>query len=297
MITVSGRRARMRPATVARLAGTYCAIAVISVVTLFPIYWILSTSIKQPDDILAIPPRLFIFGVTWGHYSSLVTGNTMGGASALAVPDFYPSLINSAVIGTISVALSLLIGTPAAYALARFSFRGKGIFATYVLLTRMLPPLGIIIPVFVMYTNLSLIDTRRGLIALYVSFNLSLVIWMMRGFFQEIPWSLEEAALVDGCSRLGAIWRVALPLAAPGLVATAILNLIFTWNEFLFALMLTSDNARTAPVTASLFVSYKEIAWGSLSAAGTVIIMPILIFALLVQRHLVRGLTAGAVKE
>jgi ABC-type glycerol-3-phosphate transport system permease component len=148
-----------------------------------------------------------------------------------------------------------------------------------------------------MYTNFNLIDTRRGLIALYVAFNLSLVIWMMRGFFQEIPRNLEEAAQVDGASRLGAIWRVALPLAAPGLVATAILNLIFTWNEFLFALMLTSDNARTAPVAASLFVSYKEIAWGSLSAAGTVIVLPILIFALVVQRHLVRGLTAGAVKE
>jgi multiple sugar transport system permease protein len=161
----------------------------------------------------------------------------------------------------------------------------------------MLPPLGIIIPVFVMYTNLSLIDTRRGLIALYVAFNLSLVIWMMRGFFQEIPHSLEEAAQVDGASRLGAIWRVALPLVAPGLVATAILTLIFTWNEFLFALMLTSQNARTAPVAASLFVSYKEIAWGSLSAAGAVIVLPILIFALVVQRHLVRGLTAGAVKE
>ncbi len=148
-----------------------------------------------------------------------------------------------------------------------------------------------------MYTNFGLIDTRRGLIALYTAFNLSLVIWMMRGFFQEIPASLEEAAQVDGSSRFGAIWRIALPLSAPGLVATAILNLIFTWNEFLFALMLTSDNARTAPVTASLFVSYKEIVWGSLSAAGTVIVLPILVFALLVQRHLVRGLTAGAVKE
>lgn len=280
-----------------QLTGSYIAIALIAVITLFPIYWILTTSIKRPDDILASPPRLFLFATTLGHYGSLITGNTLGGASALAVPDFYPSLLNSAIVGIASVALSLLIGTPAAYALARFRFRGKGLFSWYVLLTRMLPPLGIIIPVFVMYTNLNLIDTRRGLIALYVAFNLSLVIWMMRGFFQEIPHSLEEAAQVDGASRLGAIWRVALPLVAPGLVATAILTLIFTWNEFLFALMLTSQNARTAPVAASLFVSYKEIAWGSLSAAGAVIVLPILVFALVVQRHLVRGLTAGAVKE
>lgn len=287
----------MRVRRTAGMAGSYLIILIVAVVTLFPIYWILTTSIKQPNDILAIPPKLFVFSVTWGHYNSLVTGNTLGGASALAVPDFYPSLLNSAIIGLSSVALSVAIGTPAAYALARFRFRGKGLFATYVLITRMLPPLGIIIPVFVMYTNFGLIDTRRGLIALYTAFNLSLVIWMMRGFFQEIPASLEEAAQVDGSSRFGAIWRIALPLAAPGLVATAILNLIFTWNEFLFALMLTSDNARTAPVTASLFVSYKEIVWGSLSAAGTVIVLPILVFALLVQRHLVRGLTAGAVKE
>jgi multiple sugar transport system permease protein len=280
-----------------QLVASYVAILLIGVITLFPIYWILTTSIKEPSDILASPPHLFLFAVTLGHYGSLLTGNTLGGASALAVPNFYPSLLNSAIVGTTSVGLSLLVGTPAAYALARFHFRGKGLFASYVLLTRMLPPLGIIIPVFVMYTNFNLIDTRRGLIALYVAFNLSLVIWMMRGFFQEIPRNLEEAAQVDGASRLGAIWRVALPLAAPGLVATAILNLIFTWNEFLFALMLTSDNARTAPVAASLFVSYKEIAWGSLSAAGTVILLPILIFALVVQRHLVRGLTAGAVKE
>ena len=289
--------ATRRVGQVSQVQGSYVAIVHIGIITLFPIYWIVSTSIKKPDDILASPPRLFVFATTLGHYGSLITGNTLGGASALAVPDFYPSLLNSAIVGVTSVALTLLIGTPAAYALARFRFRGKGLFASYVLVTRMLPPLGIIIPVFVMYTNFNLIDTRRGLIALYVAFNLSLVIWMMRGFFQEIPRSLEEAAQVDGASRVGAIWRVALPLAAPGLVATAILTLIFTWNEFLFALMLTSVNARTAPVAASLFVSYKEIAWGSLSAAGTVIVAPILIFALVVQRHLVRGLTAGAVKE
>jgi len=190
-----------------------------------------------------------------------------------------------------------VLGAPAAYVLARVRFPGRGVLAMAILATRILPPLGILVPVFVLYSKVHLIDTFLGLIVLYLSFSLSLVIWMMRGFIADVPAALEECAQIDGCSRLGALIRITLPLVAPGLAATTILSLLFNWNEFLFAVTLTSENARTAPVAASLFLSSHVVVWGNLSAACVLIAGPIFIFALLVQRHLVRGLVAGAVRE
>lgn len=275
---------------------TWLVVALLLIVFLFPIYWIVSTSLKAQADVATLPPHLFDFHPTLANYLSVLQGTTTF-QTAVAVPDFTADLLHSFVIGIISTGLALLLGTPAAYTLARVAFRGRAAVALSILATRILPPLGILVPVFVLYSRLHLIDTFVGLIVLYLSFSLSLVIWMMRGFIEDIPPALEECAMVDGCGRLGALIRITLPLVAPGLAATAILSLLFNWNEFLFAVTLTSQTARTAPVAASLFLSAHVVVWGNLSAACVLIAGPIFIFALMVQRHLVRGLVSGAVRE
>jgi len=277
-------------------AGVGVAVAILLTVFLFPIYWIVSTSLKRQSDVATLPPHLFDFAPTLDNYRAVLQGGVTF-QSAVAVPDFTADLLHSFVIGVASTGLALLLGTPAAYTLARVQFRGRSAIAIAILATRILPPLGVLVPIFVLYSRAHLIDTFVGLVMLYLSFSLSLVIWMMRGFIEDIPQALEEAARVDGCGRLAALWHITLPLVAPGLAATAILSLLFNWNEFLFAVTLTSQNARTAPVAASLFLSSHVVVWGNLSAACVLIAGPIFIFALLVQRHLVRGLVSGAVRE
>lgn len=271
-------------------------VAAMLIAFLFPIYWILTTSLKGQSDVATLPPHLFDFHPTLNNYIDVLRG-VASFQTAVAVPDFTADLLHSFVIGIVSTGLALLLGTPAAYTLARVQFRGRAAVALAILATRVLPPLGILVPIFVLYSRLHLIDTFSGLIVLYLSFSLSLVIWMMRGFIEDVPPALEECAMVDGTGRLGALVRITLPLVAPGLAATAILSLLFNWNEFLFAVTLTSQTARTAPVAASLFLSSHVVVWGNLSAACVLIAGPIFIFALLVQRHLVRGLISGAVRE
>jgi multiple sugar transport system permease protein len=274
----------------------WAVVALVLIVFLFPIYWIVTTSLKRQSDVITLPPHLLFFHPTLENYLSVIQGTTTF-QSAVAVPDFTADLFHSLLIGVASTGLALVLGTPAAYSLARFRFRGRMWLALAILATRILPPLGVLVPVFVLYGRFHLIDTFQGLIILYLSFSLSLVIWMMRGFIGDVPPALEECAMVDGTNRLGAMVRITLPLVAPGLAATAILSLLFNWNEFLFAVTLTTQTARTAPVAASLFLSSHVVVWGNLAAACVLIAGPIFVFALLVQRHLVRGLVSGAVRE
>jgi multiple sugar transport system permease protein len=269
---------------------------------MIPVVWIVSTSFKQQADVQTIPPT-FVFAPTLDNYASIFAQRQTDLAQLeakgfLAYRDFLPSYGNSLIVGVLSTFAAVALGALAAYAFARLQFRGRRVLMLYILLTRMLPPLGILIPIFLIYSNLHLLDSQLSLAALYLSFNISVVVWMMQGFIADVPVDLEESAMVDGASRLGAMWRVTLPLVAPGLAATATLCLLLNWNEFLFALMLTGQHAKTAPVGAAEFSqSFKQVLWGSLSAAGTLITLPVIVFALLTQRHLVRGLTAGAVNQ
>ena len=160
----------------------------------------------------------------------------------------------------------------------------------------MAPPFGVLIPFYLMFSRMGLLDRRISLVIVYMVFNLPFVVWMMRSFFSELPLELEESAMVDGCTRWGAFARIALPLALPGLAATMIFCVIMSWNEFLFALLLTGTQAKTAPVALYGFVTFREVLWGPLFAAGTIITAPVLVFTLLAQKHLVRGLTMGAIK-
>ncbi|HET6893315.1 MAG TPA: carbohydrate ABC transporter permease [Pyrinomonadaceae bacterium] len=257
-------------------------------IALAPIYWMLTISLKHEVDQFAVPPRWFLFTPTLEHYRD-----------AFLTRSFGRYLINSAIISVFSTLSALVIGTLAAYALARFKmpYRLDRKLSLWILSTRMFPPIVTAVPLFLMMRDLRLLNTRLSLVILYTGFNLPFVIWMMRGFFVEVPRELEEAALVDGDSRLGALRRVLLPLVAPGLAATAVFCLIISWNEFLFALVMTqTDAAMTLPVGIAGRVTQYEIKWGVMSAAGVVAMMPILIFAMAVQRYLVRGLSLGAVK-
>ena len=270
-----------------RLAKYFVVIlAVLS--ALMPIYWMLTISLKREIDQFAVPPIWFFFTPTLEHYRD-----------AFLMRSFGRYLVTSAIVAVLSTLCAMTLGTLAAYALARFKmpYRLDRKLSLWILSTRMFPPIVTVVPLFLMMRDLQLLNTRASLVILYTGFNLPFVVWMMRGFFIEVPRELEDAALVDGDSRLGTLWRVLLPLVAPGLAATAVLCLIISWNEFLFALVMTqTDAAMTLPVGIAGRVTQYEIKWGVMSAAGVVAMMPILIFALAVQRYLVRGLSLGAVK-
>jgi multiple sugar transport system permease protein len=186
---------------------------------------------------------------------------------------------------------------PAAYALSRSGFKSSRRIALWILATRMAPPIAFTIPFFLAYRHLGLSDTLVGLIIVYLTFNLALVIWMMQPFFDGVPRELEEAAWIDGCGVWEAFCRVTLPLSAPGLAATAVICFILSWNDFFYALVLTRTNASTAPVAIVNFIQYTGWEWGRIAAAGTLVMLPVVVFSMLVRNYLVRGLAAGGVKE
>ncbi len=266
----------------------YLLVLVAMFVAVAPVYWMLTISLKHEVDHFAVPPRWLSFTPTLEHYTDAFVSRSFG-----------QYLITSAIVAVCSTFVALVIGTLAAYALARFKlpYQLDRKLSLWILSTRMFPPIVTAVPLFLMMRDLQLLNTRTSLIILYTGFNLPFVVWMMRGFFVEIPRELEEAAMVDGDTRMGALRRVLLPLVAPGLAATAIFCLIISWNEFLFALVLTqTDAAMTLPVGIAGRVTQYEIKWGVMSAAGVVAMLPILIFAMAVQKYLVRGLSLGAVK-
>jgi multiple sugar transport system permease protein len=249
-----------------------------------PIYAVFSNSLKPSLIIFSSPPK-WLFHPTLEHYRS-VFGRL----------HFDRYLQNSLIVAAGSTSLALLLGTPAAYAFARLKMRGGNFIAFLILFSRMVPAVVLVVPMFLIFSHLHLINTYRALILAHTTFELPLVIWLMRSFFEDIPADLEEAARVDGASKLGAFLRVALPLSAPGLTATAILCLLFSWNEFLFALILSGPSTRTMPVGVSSFIGTVSIDWGGSSAAAVLAMLPIFVLGLAVQRFLVRGLTMGAVK-
>jgi multiple sugar transport system permease protein len=254
-------------------------------VYLLPTFWIVTTSFKTGADAFAMPPKWFNFGWTLENYrKAFIDYHMMGNAA------------NSLIATSGSTLLALLLGTPAAYALSRFNFKLRENIMFWFLSTRMAPPILVAVPFFLISRRLGLYDTLTLLIFVYVLVNLAWVVFMMRSFFDEIPLELDESAMVDGASRFGAFRRIALPLTLPGLAATTIFCLIMAWNEYFFALVLTSDNAQTLPAAITTFLTVHGLLWGPMTAAGTVVMLPILVFALWVQKYLIRGLTMGAIK-
>ena len=251
---------------------------------LAPLYWVLVTSIKPSDDYLAVPPVWFPSEPTMVHYTA-----------ALFAYRGLDGLINSLIVSTAATALSAILGTLMAYSLARFNTGGQHL-SFWVLSQRFLPPIALVVPLLLNYRILGLKDTHGGMILAYTGFALPVSVWMMFAYFRQMPGSLEEAALVDGCTRWQSFWRVAVPLAVPGIVAAAVFAFIACWTEFFFALILTSRNAFTLPTVFRAFLGFQGALYGEASALAIVSLVPSIALGILVQRHLVRGLTLGAVR-
>jgi multiple sugar transport system permease protein len=264
--------------------GAYVVVGLFLVGVLIPILVVLVNSFKTPDAIFTREPSL-TFAPTMENY-----------AKVFGQLDFARNLLNSGFVAVGSTLLSLVLGVPFAYALARLPIRGREWWARMILFSRMVPAVALVVPMFVIFNQLHLTGSYLALILAHTSFNLPIVIWMMRSFFEDLPPELEEAALVDGSSRFGAFTRVALPLASPGMAATAVLCLLFSWNEFLFALVLSGSATKTVPIGVSSFIGTVSVDWGGSSAAAIVALVPIFILGLAAQRFLVRGLTFGGVK-
>ena len=276
----SRRRRRIDPWVV----GCYVVIGIFLIWVLVPVLTVAVNSLKIPADIFTTTPQL-LFQPTFDNY-----------AKVLGQLDFFQYIANSAIVGIGSTALSLALGVPFAYALARLPIPGRESWARFILFTRMVPAVALVVPMFALFNQLQLTGSYFALIAAHTTFNLPIVIWMMRSFFEDLPIELEEAALVDGTGRFGAFWRVALPLTTPGISATAVLCIIFSWNEFLFALVLSGQDTKTVPIGVASFIGTVSVDWGGSSAAAIVALIPIFVLGLLSQRFLVRGLTFGGVK-
>jgi len=253
-------------------------------VILFPPVVLFLTSIKTELDALSFPPK-WVFTPTIKNYAEIFKTSPLVGYA-----------LNSLIVASVNTVVCLFLGSMAAYSLARFKFRGADHIAFWILSIRMMPPVAAIIPIYVLMKNLRILDTPWCLVITYLTFNLPFVVWMLKGFFEDIPREIEESALIDGCSEFGVFRKIALPLVAPGLAATAILAFIFSWNEFLFALILTGTKAVTLPVGIMGYMKETGINWGYMTAGGILALIPVIIFTILVQKHLVKGLTLGALK-
>ena len=266
------------------MVGRLIFIGLFLLFVLMPLYWMFITSIKPSDDYLAVPPVWFPKAPTLVHYTA-----------ALFAYRGMQGLINSLVISVAATILSALFGTMMAYSLARFGTGGKHL-SFWVLSQRFLPPIAVVLPIFLIYRNFGLHDTHVGLIIAYTVFTLPVTVWMMFAYFRGLPRSMEDAALVDGCTRWQAFWRVAVPLSAPGIVAAAVFAFIACWTEFFFALILTSRTAFTLPTVFRAFLGFQGAQYGEASALAIVSLVPSIMLGVLAQKHLVRGLTLGAVR-
>ena len=250
---------------------------------LFPIYWLVTMSLKKQVDVIARHPK-FLFTPIWDNYKAVLSN-----------PEIWGYFQNSLIVALGSTAVTLVLGIPTAYVLARYRFKGNADYGFWILSTRMTPPVAMLIPFFVLYVKTGMMGTYGGLIIAHVAMNISIVVWLMKGFFEDLPSELEEAAFMDGATRFQAFRQICLPLALPGIAAVAILSFLFSWNEFLFTLVL-GDRIKTVPVGLYGFIGYQQIDWGGLTASAMVMLIPVVAFVLIFQRQLVRGLTMGAIK-
>jgi multiple sugar transport system permease protein len=287
---VAARRASLTKRRVRQIAGWivfYTALVLVTIPVLFVFYWMIMTSLKNGVQASAFPPQ-FLFTPTLQNYADV-----MDLQNNLSKTPFMSYIVNSLIIGVGATGLGLVLGLPAAYSVARFR---QNRLAVVVLLARMMPGIGYLIPWFILFSRLHLLDTHLALILSHLILTLPLTMWIMIPFFEDLPKELEEAALMDGSSRFGSFVRIALPLTTPGIVASAILSFIFSWNNFTFALVLAGSSTRTVPVAVFSFMTFEGVNWGGVAAAATLISLPVMILTLVVQRYIVRGLTLGAVK-
>ena len=262
----------------------YIVLIAITLIVLTPYLWMVVTSLKTKRMLYASPP-VIVFEPTLKNYISIFIQK-----------GYWKYLVNSVIIAITATFLTVSIGTPCAYAFSRFKMKADNHLFFAILTTRMAPPIAIALPMYIMFSKFGLIDTHIAVILAHTTFNLVLVVWVMKGFFDEVPREIDESALVDGCTEFMAYRKVLLPLAAPGLVAVSIFSFIFSWNELLFALILTAEESRTLPVSIPSLVQHTGTLWGQVAAVASIATIPVLVFTFIVQKHLVRGLSFGAVK-
>jgi multiple sugar transport system permease protein len=268
-----------------RSIALYALAGVLLSVWAFPVLWALLTSFKSERDVLAYPP-VVIFTPTLANYREVLFG-----ASSIL-----PNLWSSLVVTGATTVLAMLIATPAAYALARLRYPGKRASGFYVLATQMLPPVGLIIPYYLALQKVSALDTYGGMILIYLTFSLPFAIWLLVSYFEDVPFEMEEAALLDRAGRWRAFWHVVLPQVRGGLAVTTIFVFLNAWNEFLFAVVLGGNRVRPVTVAMFNFISVEQTQWARLAAGAMVAMAPVIVLGLVAQRHIVKGLTVGAVK-
>lgn len=251
----------------------------------FPIVWSVLNSFKTDKDALAYPPKLF-FEPTLNAYRDVLFGPE----------SIIPNLISSMIISVGTTVVTMLMAIPAAYALARLRFRGKKFTGFYVLATQMLPPVGIIIPYYIVLRNIGWIDSYQGIILIYLSFSLPFAIWLLVSYFEDIPYEMEEAAYLDGASRLRTLWRIIIPQVRGGIAVTVVFVFLNAWNEFLFAVVLSGNTVRPVTIAMFNFVSVEQTLWAKLAAVSVLAMLPVVVLGVVAQKHIVKGLTVGAVK-
>ncbi len=266
-----------------RLAFRYSIASLLVVIFVFPVYWLFIISFKTPEEIFAFPPVWYPKSIQFANYMVLFKD---GDAE---------TVWNSLILATVSTFFAMILGTIAAYSLVRFKTGGENL-AVWIISQRMMPPVAIVFPVFLLYVFLGWVDTYFGLILLYTAFSLPYVIWMMRGYIEDIPLELEESALVDGCSRWAVLWKVVMPMARSGLFATAVFTFVFAWNDFLFALVLTRTEVTTYTVQVTHYFGGQSNFWAKIAAMSVLGTIPVFIAVATMQRYLVRGISMGAVK-
>jgi multiple sugar transport system permease protein len=302
--------------TAKRIAGAI--VIVYALVSMIPLLWIVLTGFKTPTDSISYPPKV-LFQPSLEGYVNLFTTRSRQTPDFIATlppatswydrlvrsrnmvivgPSKYtPRFINSLIIGFGSTFLAVLLGTLTAYGFSRFKVPLKDDLMFFILSTRMMPPIAVAIPIYLMYRELGLTDTKLGMILLYTGVNVSLAVWLLKGFIDEIPREYEEAAMIDGYTRLQAFRKVVLPQAATGIAATAIFCLIFAWNEYAFAVLLTSGEAQTTPPFIPFIIGEGGQDWPAVAAGTTIFLIPIVAFTILLRKHLLRGITFGAVRR
>ncbi len=271
----------------------YLAVVVIIIWTTAPYLWLIISSLSYRIDLLQVPLHWIPPRITLDNYYELFVSGGQTNANATL---FLQALRNSGIITFSATFICLVLGVLAAYALARLKFPGSGVYLALMMTVQMVPPVAIVIPLYVILRNFNMLDTRYGLVLVYLSFILPLVVWLMRSYFAAIPSELEDAARIDGCSRLGALMRVILPLSGPGLVSVAVFAFIAAWNEYLYAFILTTVDAKTLPVLIGEFSTKLGLEYLRIAAAGVLASLPPVILALIFQRFIIRGLTAGSIK-
>lgn len=299
-----------------RIAGTI--VITYALISMIPLFWILLTGFKSPSDSISYPPKV-VFEPTVEGYCNLFTTrsrqtkeyvDSLGESSGMCEDitrkrqmvvvgksKYWPRYRNSLIIAFGSTFFAVFLGTLAAYGFSRFKVPFADDILFFILSTRMMPPIAVAVPIYLMYRELGLSDTALGMILLYTAVNVSLAVWLLKGFIDEIPREYEEAAMIDGYTRLQSFWKVVLPQATTGIAATAIFCLIFAWNEYAFAVLLTSGTAQTAPPFIPTIIGEGGLDWPAVAAGTTIFVIPILVFTVLLRKQLLRGITFGAVRK